>query len=202
MGLGWGPVLVAREPIGFPDLGGAVVALPGPHTTATLLLRILATGFSERMLSFDAIMAEVASGRVDAGVLIHEGQLTYTDEGLAKVADFGELWWARTALPLPLGTNVARRDLGPVAATFARVLLDSIEWANAHRAEANNFAQGFGRGLDKDKNDRFIRMYVNERTLSLGEVGRRAIDELFTAAVAAGALEAAPRWRLVAPDPG
>lgn len=200
MGLGWGPVLIAREPLPFPNLGGRTVALPGPHTTATLLMRTLATNFVERMVPFDEIMGVVAAGEADAGLLIHEGQITYEDEGFVKVADYGELWQQRTGLPLPLGTNVVRRDLGEeVAATFARVLLDSIAWANAHRHEANEYARGFGRGLSEERNDRFIRMYVNERTLTLGAEGERAVGELFAAAVAAGALSSVPDWHLVAP---
>ncbi|MCH7493813.1 hypothetical protein IIA16_03775 [bacterium] len=202
MGLGFGPVLIAREPLAFPDLGGRTVALPGPHTTATLLMRTLATGFVEKMVPFDEIMGVVGAGGADAGLLIHEGQITYGDEGFVKVADFGELWHDRTGLPLPLGTNVVRRDLGDlVARRFARVLLESITWANAHRLEANEYARSFGRGLDEEKNDRFIRMYVNERTISMGEVGELAVGELFAAAVAAGALPAVPNWRLVAPEP-
>lgn len=201
MGLGYGPVLVARGPVPFPDLGGRTVALPGPHTTATLLMRTFASGFEEKMVPFDQIMGAVERGEADAGLLIHEGQVTYEAEGFVKVADYGEIWEAETGgLPLPLGTNVVAKSLGPeVAARFARVLLDSIAWGNSHREETNAYAIGFGRGLAPDLNDRFVRMYVNERTLSLGEEGVAAVNELFSRAAAAGSLAEAPAWDLVLP---
>ena len=203
MGIGYGPVLVAKggQRIPFPDLGGRRVALPGPHTTATLLMRILATNFKEVFVPFDRIMGEVEAGAVDAGLLIHEGQITYGEEGFEKVADYGEIWADLTdGLPLPLGTNAVRRDLPKgVDARLARVLLDSIVWGEENRAETNAYAREFGRGLDEEKNDRFIKMYVNPFTLSLGEEGVEGVDRLFQIAGDKGVLPRRVNWKRVMP---
>jgi 1,4-dihydroxy-6-naphthoate synthase len=131
-----------------------------------------------RELPFDEILDEVVSGRAEAGLLIHEGQLTYARAGLHKVLDVGEWWQAETNLPLPLGVNVARRDLGEALTVVSEVLSDAIRVGLEHRREALVYAQRYGRGIDEETTDRFVAMYVNELTCDYGEVGRRAVDEL------------------------
>jgi 1,4-dihydroxy-6-naphthoate synthase len=148
-------------------------------TTAFLVLRLYLGDFRFREVPFDQILDEVKSGRADAGLLIHEGQLTYETEGLRKAVDLGEWWLLETGLPLPLGINVARRDLGPeVLHDLSEVLHASILAGLEHRAEAMEYALGFGRGLDTELADRFVGMYVNEYTCDYGEEGRQAVTEL------------------------
>src|SRR5207253_5490093 len=138
------------------------IAVAGELTTAFLVLRMCIGGFRYREVPFDQIIEEVVSGRADAGLLIHEGQLTYPDEGLRKVVDLGEWWLLETGLPLPLGVNVARRDLGPERLReLSAVLAESIRAGLDNRAEAMRYAMGFGRGLDGELADRFVGMYVN-----------------------------------------
>jgi len=140
----------------------------------------------------------VATGEVEAGVIIHESQLTYRDEGLVKVLDFGELWQERDRLPVPLGLDVVRRDLGPGLMTAVSTgFRASIQAALDHEDEAIRYALGFGRGLDVARGTTFVHMYVNELTLDMGETGRRALDTLYRRAVAAGALEAIPTLEIV-----
>jgi 1,4-dihydroxy-6-naphthoate synthase len=183
MGDRYGPVVVARRD-GPSRVRGARVAIPGTLTTAYLALRLYEPAFEYDVMPFDLIQPAVAEGRVEAGLLIHEGQLTYADEGLTKLVDLGEWWAERTGgLPLPLGGNVIRRDLGPgLMARVSRLLRDSIQCALDHRAEAVAYAQQFGRGLDREKTDRFVGMYVNELTLDYGERGRAAVARLFAEA--------------------
>jgi 5,8-dihydroxy-2-naphthoate synthase len=180
MGSGYGPVVVAREPLSRERLQGAEIAVPGRMTTAFLVLRLYFGGdFAYREVPFDQILDEVKSGRADAGLVIHEGQLTYETEGLQKAVDLGEWWLLETGLPLPLGINVARRDLGPdVLHDLSEVLRESILAGLEHRAEAMEYALGFGRGLDTELADRFVGMYVNEYTCDYGEEGRQAVEEL------------------------
>ncbi len=190
MGDKYGPILVSRTPVPPPAGGGPVplrgmtIAIPGELTSAFLTLQLYDKGFTHRVVPFDRIGAAVLSGEVDAGLLIHEGQLTYAAEGLHKIVDLGEWWFDRTdGLPLPLGGNVIRRDLG--AETMARVskmLHDSIAHALSHRAEAVAYAQQFGRGLGRDDTDTFVGMYVNQLTLDYGDRGRAAVDRFFTEA--------------------
>jgi len=189
MGAGYGPVVVAREPLTLEQLRREEVVIPGSLTTAYLVLRMaLGTEVRVRPLPFDEILAEVASGRAAAGLVIHEGQLTYADEGLQKCLDLGEWWLLETGLPLPLGVNVIRRDLGAEAVRdVSGVLRASIDASLAHRAEALDYALAFGRGLDGPRGDRFIDMYVNELTQDYGEEGRQAVRELLSRAEAAGA---------------
>jgi len=189
MGAGYGPVVVAREPLTLEQLRREEVVIPGSLTTAYLVLRMaLGTEVRVRPLPFDEILAEVASGRAAAGLVIHEGQLTYADEGLQKCLDLGEWWLLETGLPLPLGVNVIRRDLGAEAVRdVSGVLRASIDASLAHRAEALDYALAFGRGLDGPRGDRFIDMYVNELTQDYGEEGRQAVRELLARAEAAGA---------------
>jgi len=183
MGDGYGPVVVAREDLPA-SLRGVTVAIPGTLTTAFLALRLYVPEVQYSEMPFDAIQDAVRDGRARAGLLIHEGQLTYASEGLKKIVDLGEWWADRTGgLPLPLGGNVIRRDLGPASiARISRLLRDSIAYALAHRDDAVRYAMQFGRGLDREKTDRFVSMYVNELTLDYGERGREAVRRLLTEA--------------------
>jgi 1,4-dihydroxy-6-naphthoate synthase len=187
MGDRYGPVVVAREPVSA-SLEGVAVAIPGELTTAFLALRMYKPDVQHVVMPFDQIQEAVHDGRVQAGLIIHEGQLTYATEGLHKVVDFGEWWADRTGgLPLPLGGNVIRRDLGPELITrISRMLRESIAYALDHRDEAVQYAMAFGRGLDREKTDRFVGMYVNELTLEYGDRGREAVRRLLTEAAELG----------------
>jgi 1,4-dihydroxy-6-naphthoate synthase len=190
MGAGYGPVLVARRPISLDEIRDIEIAVPGRMTTAFLVLRMAIGDFHFREVPFDRIMDEVRSGEAEAGLLIHEGQLTYEAEGLSKVLDLGEWWLLETGLPLPLGVNVARRDLGAeVLHDLSTVLADSIREGLEHRSEAMRYALDFGRGLDLELADEFVGMYVNELTSDYGEEGRQAVQELLRRAEALGAYE-------------
>jgi 1,4-dihydroxy-6-naphthoate synthase len=179
LGLGYGPVVVARTDLDPVDLLRTEIVIPGRRTTAFLVLRLaLAAEPAVRELRFDLIGDEVASGRADAGLLIHEGQLTYEGAGLRKVLDLGAWWLAETGLPLPLGVNAARRDLDARLADVSAVLSEAIATGLDHRDEALAYAERFGRGIDRATADRFVAMYVNEFTRDLGDVGRAAVAEL------------------------
>jgi 1,4-dihydroxy-6-naphthoate synthase len=182
MGDNYGPIVVARE--GGGAVKGRTIAIPGTLTTAYLALRLYEPDFEFVVVPFDQIEDFVLQGKADAGLLIHEGQLTYADNGLKKIVDLGEWWAARTGgLPLPLGGNIIRRDLGPEMITkVSKLLHDSIAYALSHRKDAVDYAQQFGRGLDKDKTDTFVGMYVNDLTLGYGERGRLAVERLMTEA--------------------
>jgi 1,4-dihydroxy-6-naphthoate synthase len=188
MGDRYGPTVIAREPKTLDDLRGCKVAIPGRMTTAYLALQLcLGTGTPTTLLLFDQILPAVAEGRVEAGVIIHEGQLYYGAHGLHKVVDLGEWWHAETGLPLPLGGNVVRRDLGDeLVRRIARLLKQSIEYALEHREEALAYALQFARDLDPGLADRFVGMYVNDWTLDYGERGRVAVRALLERAVLAG----------------
>lgn len=187
MGDNYGPIVVAKQG-GPSSLEGVTVAVPGELTTAFLALRLYDPAVKYVVMPFDEIQEKVHSGEVAAGLLIHEGQVTYADEGLKKIVDLGEWWAARTGgLPLPLGGNVIRRDLGAATiATLSRLLHDSIAYGLAHRAQALEHAMQFGRGLDKAKTDRFVGMYVNDLTLDYGQRGRDAVYRLLGEAEAKG----------------
>jgi 1,4-dihydroxy-6-naphthoate synthase len=190
MGTGYGPVVVAREPLSLEELHEVEIVVPGKLTTAFLVLKMALGGdFDCRVLPFDEILPEVASGRARAGLLIHEGQLTYRDEGLRKCLDLGEWWLLETGLPLPLGVNTIRRDLGDAMHQISGILRASIEAALENREEALDYALGFGRGLDGVRGDRFIDMYVNDLTQDYGDEGRQAVRELLARAEAVGAYE-------------
>ena len=168
-----------------------VVAVPGELTTAFLALKLWQPEARHVVVAFDQIEDYVAAGRADAGLLIHEGQLTYADRGLHLWLDLGEWWHRETGLPLPLGGNVVRRDLGhALMHNIARDLKASIEYGLAHRAEALAHARGYSRGLDAARTDRFIGMYVNAYTVDYGAIGRRAVAELLTRAHRAGLIPA------------
>jgi 1,4-dihydroxy-6-naphthoate synthase len=190
MGAGYGPIVVAREPLTDDELRQMEIVVPGRMTTAFLALRLRLGDFRWRELPFDQIMKEVVSSRAAAGLLIHEGQLTYAAAGLHKVIDLGEWWLAETGLPLPLGVNVARRDLGPeVLRELSAVLAESIRAGLDNRERALEYALQFGRGLDGELADRFVGMYVNELTQDYGEEGRRAVQELLKRGEEIGAFD-------------
>jgi 1,4-dihydroxy-6-naphthoate synthase len=183
MGDGYGPIVVARRD-GADRVKGRRIAIPGTLTTAYLALRIYEPSFEYVVVPFDEIQQAVLRGDAEAGLLIHEGQLTYEEEGLRKIVDLGE-WWAEQTegLPLPLGGNIIRRDLGPeMIARVSTMLHDSIAYALSHRAEAVEYALQFGRGLDRTRTDRFVGMYVNDLTLSYGERGRLGLEALMSKA--------------------
>jgi 1,4-dihydroxy-6-naphthoate synthase len=193
MGDGYGPCVVARTPLTLADLASVKVAVPGTMTSAFLALRLcLGHDFEHVVVPFDRILDVVENGEADAGLVIHEGQLTYERQNLVLVTDLG-VWWAdRTeGLPLPLGGNVVRRDLGAEAMSrLTEILRASIAYGLEHRREALDYAIDFGRGLDREEADRFVGMYVNERTLDYGERGRRAIERFLEEGRAAGLLPA------------
>ena len=189
MGDGYGPIVVAREALAAGGLGGKTIAIPGTLTSAYLALRLyLGDAFPFVVVPFDEILEVVAAGRADAGLIIHEGQLTYEALGLAKIVDLGVWWSAKTGgLPLPLGGNAVRRDLGPATMrALTNMYRDSIAFGLANRAEALAYAKDFGRGLDDGLNDRFVGMYVNDLTLDYGERGRRSIQLFLDEGTAAG----------------
>jgi 1,4-dihydroxy-6-naphthoate synthase len=184
IGWGYGPIVVARESLSLDELRETEILIPGELTTAFLVLKLaLGEGIAYRVLPFDRIQPEVAAGSARAGLLIHEGQLTYGDEGLAKCLDLGEWWLLETGLPLPLGVNTARRDLGEdVLRELSEILRESIEAALEHRDDALDYALGFGRGMDAERGDSFIEMYVNDLTQNYGDEGREAVRELLARA--------------------
>jgi 1,4-dihydroxy-6-naphthoate synthase len=195
MGDGYGPVLVAREAVSDQQLNSIRVAIPGRLTSAALALKMWNPSLQTVIYDFDAIMPAVLSGDVDAGVVIHEGQLTWRDEGFTKIVDLG-VWWAEETggLPLPLGGNVIRRDLGSETCRRAAALLRaSIEYSLANREKALDYALDYGRGLDRDKADRFVGMYVNELTVDYGERGRRAMTTFLERAFAEGLIPKVPQ---------
>ena len=188
MGDRYGPIVVSKK--AAHSLKGIRVAIPGELTTAFLALRLFDRDVEYTVMPFDKIQEAVHSGEAEAGLLIHEGQLTWADEGLKKIVDLGEWWSERTGgLPLPLGGNVVRRDLGRDAiGKLSRLLRDSIAYGLSHRDDAVKYAMQFGRGLDRAKTDRFVGMYVNDLTLDYGERGRAAVRRLLEDASAAGLL--------------
>jgi 5,8-dihydroxy-2-naphthoate synthase len=185
MGDKYGPILVAKREIRAReqsgDLKGLKVAIPGRLTSAFLTMQMFDPDFDAVVVPFDEIQQAVVDGRVDAGLLIHEGQLTYENDGLKKVVDLGEWWFARTdGLPLPLGGNIIRRDLGAsLMQQVSKMLHDSIAHALNNRAAAVEYAQQFGRGLDRADTDKFVGMYVNQLTLDYGARGRAALERFF-----------------------
>ena len=177
MGDRYGPMVVARRPLTIDDLRTARIAVPGTMTTAFLTLRLLLpAGFTYEVLPFDQILDAVAAGRYDAGLIIHEGQLTFQNQGLHLVVDLGVWWQEKTGLPLPLGGNVVRRDLGTqTIRDISRLLKESIRYALAHRDDALDYALKYARDMDKSLADRFVGMYVNDWTLDYGPRGREAV---------------------------
>jgi 1,4-dihydroxy-6-naphthoate synthase len=191
MGSGYGPIVVARERLTLEELRDVEIVVPGKLTTAFLVLKMaLGAEFECRVLPFDQILDEVVAGGAPAGLLIHEGQLTYGDAGVEKCLDLGEWWLLQTGLPLPLGVNTIRRDLGDDALrAVSQILRGSIAAALEHREEALDYALGFGRGMGTERGDRFIEMYVNDLTQDYGDEGREAVRELLARAEAVGAYD-------------
>lgn len=177
MGDNYGPMIVARQPMSREELRGKTIAIPGKLTTAYLALKLwLGDDFTPVVYPFDEILNVVEAGQVDAGLIIHEGQLTYMNQGLTLIVDLGQWWLQDTGLPLPLGGNAIRRDLGPqVMQDVTRLLKESIQYALDHRAEALAYALQFGRDLDRSQADKFVGMYVNDWTIDFGERGRQAV---------------------------
>ena len=189
MGNGYGPIVVTREPMDEAALKDKTIAIPGTMTSAFLAMQLyVGDSFDFKVVPFDRILETVRSGEADAGLVIHEGQLTYAAEGLSKVVDLG-LWWAdRTdGLPLPLGGNVVRKDLGGEAIrTLTRIIRDSIVFGLENREEALEYAMDYSRGLDMGMADRFVGMYVNDLTRDYGDRGRQAIERLLHEGAEAG----------------
>ena len=198
MGSGYGPIVVARRALSREELQDVEIAVPGRMTTAFLVLRMYLGEFRFREVPFDQILEEVAEGRADAGLLIHEGQLTYAASGLERCVDLGEWWLLETGLPLPLGVNVARRDLGEERLRdLSAVLRESIHAGLDNREDAMRYALRFGRGLDEGLADRFVGMYVNDFTCDYGDEGRQAVRELLARAEALGVYEKPVRVEFV-----
>ncbi len=184
MGVGYGPVLVSKEHTTIEQLKGKTVATPGPLTTATLLFKLFTDGIHCVDIPFDQIMERVSTGEFAAGVIIHEGQITYEREGFQKILDFGELWIQRySPLPIPLGLDVVRKDLGiELARKLSDGLRQSIEYGYAHQDESIPYALQFGRGIDNALGTRFVQMYVNELTIDMGKKGKDALLLLYSLA--------------------
>lgn len=179
VGDGYGPLVVSKSPLTRGDLGKATIAVPGLLTTAYLALQLYRPGLKTKIVPFDRIPEAVAKGEADAGLLIHEGQLTYGDLQLHRVADLGEWWKRETGLPLPLGGNAVRRSLDEqTRRDINAIIRDTVQWALDNRQEALDHALSYGRGLDRERGDRFVGMYVNEFTLDLGPRGEQGLNEL------------------------
>lgn len=179
MGDRYGPLVVSETPMKPHELKGKLIAVPGEMTTAFLILKIFEPDFTPLVAPFDRIFDTVARRKAEAGLIIHEGQLTFPTLGLHKVLDLGEWWHRETQLPLPLGGNVIRKDLGrELISRISRILRQSIEYALAHREEALNYAMQFARDMEPELADKFVGMYVNERTLTYGDAERKAIQLL------------------------
>ncbi|MEY4393669.1 MAG: hypothetical protein RL595_918 [Planctomycetota bacterium] len=188
MGDRYGPMVVARKPFKVDELRALKIAVPGTMTTAFLSLSLLlGKGFSYEVIPFDQILDAVANGRVDAGLIIHEGQLTFQNQGLHLVVDLGVWWNDKTGLPLPLGGNVVRKDLGPaMIQNVSRLIRESIHYGLQHRKEALEYALKYGRDLDHALADKFVGMYVNDWTVDYGDRGRQAVKLLLAEGHRAG----------------
>jgi 1,4-dihydroxy-6-naphthoate synthase len=177
MGLGYGPILVSKKEFEPRNLKNFLVGVPGTLTSAFLILKIFEPEVKYKVIQFDKIIEAVINDEVDAGLLIHEGQLTYSNSGLKKIIDFGNWWQRETGLPLPLGGNVVKKELGfELARKISNLLRESVRYAMENRDEALRYALKFARGMDEKLADKFVGMYVNELTLDCGEVGKKAIQ--------------------------
>jgi 1,4-dihydroxy-6-naphthoate synthase len=194
VGFGYGPMIVAARPMALEEVRTKAVAIAGERTTSALVLRLWEPRIRTQVIAFDAIIPAIVEGKAEAGLLIHEGQLTYASAGLHKVLDLGKWWLDETGLPLPLGGNVVRRDLPEAfAARLSGVLKASIQYGLDHRDEALAYAHQFARDMDDRLADQFVGMYVNERTLRYGDDDKRAIAELLRRGHAAGVIPATPK---------
>src|SRR2546423_1610275 len=199
MGDRYGPMVVARRPLTVEQLDGLTIAVPGTLTTAFLALRLLLKrDFAYEVVPFDQIIPAVAAGKYEAGLIIHEGQLTFQNQGLHLVVDLGVWWQEQTGLPLPLGGNVVRRDLGDATIRqISRLLKESIRYSLAHRSEALDYALQYARDMDKSLADRFVGMYVNDWTLDYGPRGREAVRRLLGEGHKAGVIPKPVQVRFV-----
>jgi 1,4-dihydroxy-6-naphthoate synthase len=194
----YGPMVVAPRPVGLAELKRMKVAVPGTLTTAYLALKLFAPRIETEVASFDHIIPELLAGKYEAGLIIHEGQLTYESSGLHKVLDLGRWWADLTGLPLPLGGNAIRRNLGPeLISTISQALRDSIQYALDHREPALAYAMQFARDLDHQMADRFVGMYVNARTLDYGADGKEAVAKLLGMGFRTGIIPHEPRVEFV-----
>ncbi|HWP59852.1 MAG TPA: MqnA/MqnD/SBP family protein [Candidatus Acidoferrales bacterium] len=205
MGRGYGPQVVSLKLASASELSGKRLAIPGAHTTAFLVLRLYlgdnAKSVEFAPVNFDQIPQAILDGRVDAGLLIHEGQLTHPEMGLHEIVDLGKWWDDETGLPLPLGLDVVRRDLGEeLSAQINSALRRSIEVAYADEENALDYALSFGRGIEREVCRAFVKMYVNRDTLDMGESGRRSLEELFARAATAGLVPKMPPLDIVAAE--
>jgi 1,4-dihydroxy-6-naphthoate synthase len=187
VGEGYGPMVVAKQPYSASEIKRRRIAVPGTLTTAYLVLNLFAPGIETDFVPFDQIIPQVVEGKHEAGLIIHEGQLSYSKSGLQRIVDLGRWWYEQTRLPLPLGGNAIRRSLGPeLTSSVACALRDSIQYALDHRDEALAYAMQFARDLDTQLADKFVGMYVNERTLDYGPDGREAVRKLLKMGFEAG----------------
>jgi 1,4-dihydroxy-6-naphthoate synthase len=179
VGDGYGPMIVAAQGFSQYEIKRKRIAVPGTLTTAYLALKLFAPGIETEVVPFDQIIPQIVEGKFEAGLIIHEGQLTYSKAGLQRIVDLGKWWLKVTGLPLPLGGNAIRRSLGPeLTASVSKALRDSIQYALDHRDEALSYAMQFARDVDSQLADKFVGMYVNERTLDYGPDGREAVRRL------------------------
>ncbi len=193
VGEGYGPMIVASRKIPLDEIARHRIAVPGTMTTAYLVLKLFAPEIATEVVPFDEIIPRVLAGKYEAGLIIHEGQLTFNKSGLQRIVDMGKWWRDKTGLPLPLGGNAIRRDLGPeLIASCCTALRDSIRYALEHREEALQYAMQFARDLDPQMADKFVGMYVNERTLDYGKDGREAIVKLLEMGHEAGIIPQKP----------
>ena len=201
VGRSYGPIVLSISPMEIDELEGKRVAIPGEYTTAHLLFRIYTERpFTPVFLPFDQVGEAVSTGKVDAGIIIHEGQITWEDQGYAKVLDLGKAWGDDTGLPIPLGLDMVHRRLGEDAASrVANALQASIRYAMAHEDDAVEYALPFGRGIDRETCRRFVRMYVNEDTVNMGEEGLRALETLYQRAHDRGLIAAVPALDIIEP---
>ncbi|HCA81035.1 MAG TPA: ABC transporter substrate-binding protein [Bacteroidetes bacterium] len=197
MGEGYGPVIVSKKYHTLEELSGKRVATPGPLTTATLLFKIFTEGIDQVDVPFDQIMDRVSSGEFDAGLLIHEGQITYPEQGFHKIVDFGELWQRLYGLPLPLGLDVVRKDLGEeLARKLSQGLRQSIHFGYTHQQDAIPYALQYGRGINAKLGERFVKMYVSELTVDMGELGLKALELLYRLGSERGVIPGIPTIEL------
>jgi len=194
----YGPMVISPRMVGLEELKTMKIAVPGTMTTAYLALKLFAPKIETAVVPFDRIIPEVLAGKYEAGLIIHEGQLTYERSGLKRILDLGRWWHEQTGLPLPLGGNAIRRELGPeLIAQVTKALRDSIQYALDHREPALAYAMQFARDLDTQMADRFVGMYVNNRTLDYGEDGKRAIVKLLDMGYQAGIIPHKPAVEFV-----
>lgn len=190
IGDNYGPMIVAKNPVYPKELQGKRIAVPGLNTTAYLVLKMFLPDFKEVVMPFDKILEAVANDEVDAGLIIHEGQLTYKGLGFKKVADLGEWFYEMTKLPLPLGVDVIRKNLGrDVMRKVTKILRVSIEYGLKNRAEALKYAMKFGRGIEEATADKFVGMYVNDYTVDMGKKGKEGLKLLHQAALERGLIK-------------